>query len=225
MIYQLADEERGLVLVDVRTGECHVLNPPGMVTWSVLSSGGTRDDAVSALASRYPAVPGERLRADVDALLDDLHQVGLVPVAAPPAEPPFRAQPVDVPVAAGPPGRPGLRAALFLGVAAAVLLLLPFRVAHRLALRAGRDRRPLDPATARRMAADVGRAAGWFPGRAACLQISLATVLWAGCRGRRAEWCFGVLPDPYTFHAWVEAGGERVTTGGEPSYHRLRFLP
>ncbi|WP_062353560.1 lasso peptide biosynthesis B2 protein [Herbidospora yilanensis] len=227
MIYQLADHERGLVLVDVRTGECHVLNRPGMVTWSVLSSGGTRDDAVSALASRYPAVPGDRLRADVDALLDDLHQVGLVPVAAPghPAEGLGRAQPVDVPMAAGPPGRPGFRAALFLAVAAAVLLLFPFRVAHRLALGAGRNRRALDPATARRMVADVGRAAGWFPGRAACLQISLATVLWAGCRGRRADWCFGVLPDPYTFHAWIEAGGERVTTGDEPSYHRLRPLP
>ncbi|WP_062429632.1 lasso peptide biosynthesis B2 protein [Herbidospora daliensis] len=235
MIYQLADDERGLVLVDVRTGECHVLNPPGMVTWSVLSSGGTRDDAVSALASRYPAVPGERLRADVDALLDDLHQVGLVPgglspldeiVTAPGDVPagPGRAQAVDVPMAAGPPGRPGARAAVFL-MLAAVLLVFPFKVAHRLALRAGRNRPALDPATARRMAADVSRAAGWFPGRAACLQISLATVLWAGSRGRRADWCFGVLPDPYTFHAWIEADGEAITTGDEPSYHRLRPLP
>ncbi len=220
MIYHLLDDERGLVLVDVRSGECHVLNPPGLVTWSVLSAGGTRDDAVTALASRYPAVSGERLRADVDTLLRDLREAGLVPSTTGLHRERRRAQPAAVPMAAGAPGRPGVKAAGFL-VVAALLLLLPFKVAHRIALRVGRGRPALDPARARRMVAEVSRAAGWFPGRAACLQISLATVLWAGFTGRRADWCFGVLPDPYTFHAWIEAGGERVTTGDEPPYHRL----
>ncbi|WP_061291731.1 lasso peptide biosynthesis B2 protein [Herbidospora cretacea] len=223
MIYHLLDDERGLVLVDVRSGECHVLNPPGLMTWSVLSTGGSRDDAVTALASRYPAVPGDRLRADVDTLLNDLRQAGLVPGGVGPASS-HGPGPVAVPMAAEAPCRPGVKAAGFL-VVAALLLLLPFKVAHRVASVAGRGRRPLDPMRARRMVAEVSRAAGWFPGRAACLQISLATVLWAGFLGRRADWCFGVLPDPYTFHAWIEADGERVTTGDEPSYHRLWPLP
>ncbi|GAB1821759.1 lasso peptide biosynthesis B2 protein [Herbidospora sp. RD11066] len=227
MIYHLLDDERGLVLVDVRSGECHVLNRPGLVTWSVLSTGGTRDDAVSALASRYPAVPGDRLRDDVDTLLRDLREAGLVPGDTARALPPGAShgpEPVAVPMAADAPGRPRATAAILL-VVAALLLLFPFKVAHRAALLAGRGRAPLDPPRARRMVAEVTRAAGWFPGRAACLQISLATVLWAGLAGRRADWCFGVLPDPYTFHAWIEADGERITTGDEPSYHRLRPLP
>ncbi|WP_066364521.1 lasso peptide biosynthesis B2 protein [Herbidospora mongoliensis] len=224
MIYHLLDDERGLVLVDVRSGECHVLNPPGLVTWSVLSAGGTRDDAVTALASRYPAVPGDRLRADVDTLLNDLREAGLS-FADGVVPPGIRRvpEPVAVPIAAEVPGRPQLIAVGFL-VVAAVLLLLPFKVAHRVALRAGRGRPALDSVRARRMVAEVGRAAGWFPGRAACLQISLATVLWAGFLRRRVDWCFGVLPDPYTFHAWIEADGERVTTGDEPAYHRLKPL-
>jgi hypothetical protein len=71
------------------------------------------------------------------------------------------------------------------------------------------------------MLTEVRRAAALFPGRAACLEVSLASVLWAAARRRRLEWCWGVHPYPYTFHAWVETLGRRVQDGSPEPYDRL----
>jgi hypothetical protein len=54
------------------------------------------------------------------------------------------------------------------------------------------------------------RAAGCWPGRAACLEISLTATWLAALRGRAVAWCHGVQVHPYTFHAWVEADGAPV---------------
>lgn len=56
----------------------------------------------------------------------------------------------------------------------------------------------------------VRQAARWYPGRAACLERSLAAVLLAMAARRRLDWCIGAVPDPYRFHAWVSVGGAVV---------------
>jgi hypothetical protein len=61
----------------------------------------------------------------------------------------------------------------------------------------------------------VRRAACWYPGRAACLERSLAAVLLAIAVRRRLDWCLGAVPDPYRFHAWVAVAGTPVTAADD----------
>lgn len=60
----------------------------------------------------------------------------------------------------------------------------------------------------------VRRAARWFPGRAACLENSLAAALAALLTRRSVDWCIGARLMPYAAHAWIEVEGAPV---GEPS--------
>ncbi|MFI2258939.1 lasso peptide biosynthesis B2 protein [Streptomyces tubercidicus] len=50
----------------------------------------------------------------------------------------------------------------------------------------------------------------WWPGRIACMEISLATLLAVALCGRRAHWVFGSRPLPNEAHAWVQ------TADGQP---------
>ena len=56
-------------------------------------------------------------------------------------------------------------------------------------------------------------AARYFPGRAACLELSLAAFLAAAARGRAVDWCIGCRFAPCESHAWIEVEGRTV---GEP---------
>ncbi|MFE0043684.1 lasso peptide biosynthesis B2 protein [Streptomyces albireticuli] len=50
----------------------------------------------------------------------------------------------------------------------------------------------------------------WWPGRVACMEISLATVLAAALTGRRARWVLGARFLPDAAHAWAEVPGGAV---------------
>ncbi|MFJ8345004.1 lasso peptide biosynthesis B2 protein [Streptomyces sp. NPDC094153] len=95
-------------------------------------------------------------------------------------------------------------------VLALVLLRLPFRYtvrAARLARRFGR--RDLDAARAEALVGAVRHAARWWPGRAACMETSLGSVLAAALLGCRLDWCLGVRfsPPPVEYHAWAVLPG------------------
>ncbi|MFD6142069.1 lasso peptide biosynthesis B2 protein [Promicromonospora sp. NPDC060271] len=97
----------------------------------------------------------------------------------------------------------------------ATLRLLPLRAA--LGATAHLNSRAREAATSYDALAAVlaaRRAAAWWPGRAACLEIALTATWLAALRGRAVTWCHGVQVHPYTFHAWVEADGVPV---GEPA--------
>ncbi len=53
----------------------------------------------------------------------------------------------------------------------------------------------------------------YFPGRAACMERSLAAFLVCRARGRAVDWCLGCRFDPCEAHAWIETEGEAI---GEP---------
>jgi hypothetical protein len=93
--------------------------------------------------------------------------------------------------------------------------LLRFSFRHSLALvqRSRRSwcRHALSPDGASRTVSAVQWAAHRYPGRAACLEQSLAAVLLALAVRRRLDWCLGSAPDPYRFHAWVAVNGKPVT--------------
>lgn len=114
------------------------------------------------------------------------------------------------------PGRLMVAAAAVALLGAVLLVRLPFAAQLRV-VRATRGRwcRTAEPVRrAEHLLAAVQSAARRFPGRAACLEASLAAVLLAAVRRRRLDWCLGAFTDPYRFHAWVESGGVPVGLPG-----------
>ncbi|MGI5352168.1 lasso peptide biosynthesis B2 protein [Streptomyces sp. CA-250714] len=121
------------------------------------------------------------------------------------------AEPPDAP---RPPVLDGAAALATLLVAVALLRLAPLR----LTLAAARTvkclaPRPADRDTAMRIVSARDWASRFLPGRAACLELSLAAFLAAGLRGRAVDWCIGCRFMPCASHAWVEADHQPV---GEP---------
>ena len=107
-------------------------------------------------------------------------------------------------------------------VIAVVILRLPFGRLVRLVAAVKRRccRRDATPAEAE-IAVLAARMAGrWFPGRAACLECSLAAVLAAAAKGRAVDWCIGARFAPYSSHAWIQVGGRPVAemTGQDRPY-------
>ena len=87
------------------------------------------------------------------------------------------------------------------------LRFLGFRRTLRLVRRAaGTPTRP-PRGTVERAAHSVAVAAAFFPGRAVCLEQSLALYVLLRRRGHPAELKIGVQPYPFEAHAWVEIEG------------------
>ncbi|MER6784230.1 lasso peptide biosynthesis B2 protein [Streptomyces sp. NPDC000658] len=109
-------------------------------------------------------------------------------------------------------------AAGLLGLLVALFLIrLPFSALVHMVdwIARGWCRREATSQEAAATLAAVRAAAAYYPGRAACLEESLATLAALAFRGRRAVWCIGTADDPFRFHAWVEAQGVRVIATGE----------
>ncbi|HEU5208099.1 MAG TPA: PqqD family protein [Longimicrobiales bacterium] len=69
----------GAILLHTENEIYFELNAVGVEVWELLPPACTRiDEACDRLASRYPDVPAESLRADVVELLDGLSTEGLV---------------------------------------------------------------------------------------------------------------------------------------------------
>jgi hypothetical protein len=220
-----SDDHGGVVMLDTVSGEWLALNPSAGLLWRCWDVGGSFDEGVSVIAARYPATGHDAVRADAERLLRELVDRGLM-TAAPPASP--------AAVTMADPGvnrdhqiRAGHLAVAYLClVAASAVLRLPFRAPLALVRWSHRHprRKPPDLGSAGRMVAAVSRASGYYPGRAACLEQSLAAVLLAALRRHQLTWCLGVATGPYRFHAWVEADGQPVLGPAqptEPTYQRV----
>ncbi|GAA2334512.1 lasso peptide biosynthesis B2 protein [Streptomyces kunmingensis] len=107
---------------------------------------------------------------------------------------------------------------------ALLLIRLPLRTVSRTVSWTARTwcRREATPEQASASLAAVRRATRWYPGRAACLELSLATLGVLAITGRRVEWCIGTADDPYRFHAWVEAQGVAIASPDEYGHTEFR---
>lgn len=119
--------------------------------------------------------------------------------------------------------RPNLSASATVGgfVALAMALLalrcLPLRVVLAIATTIGHlVVRPAPEPLALDAVASCQRAAHWCPGRAACLENSLAAFIALALQGYRADWCIGCRLGPAEAHAWIEIASGPV---GEPDRH------
>ncbi|CAL9451739.1 hypothetical protein SUDANB6_02450 [Streptomyces sp. enrichment culture] len=72
-----AETDYGTVLLDQRSGDYWELNPTGALVVRTLMEGGDRADAVAALVARFD-IDRDRAAQDVDALVHDLREAGLV---------------------------------------------------------------------------------------------------------------------------------------------------
>ncbi|MGA5042023.1 lasso peptide biosynthesis B2 protein [Streptomyces capoamus] len=124
--------------------------------------------------------------------------------------------------------RPGRRRTPPLGLLGLLIALLLIRLPFRTLLGAVRwvsrhwCRHEATGAQGAAALAAVRQAAARYPGRAACLETSLASLMVLALRRRRAAWCIGTAADPFRFHAWIETEGSPVLAADEPDLDAFR---
>jgi hypothetical protein len=209
-----------MVLLNRVTGQWHVLNASAGILWRAWQARESFEQAVMAVADQYPKVPRDRIRTDAEQLLNQLVSRGLLQVNLP--ERGAAATMARTPRTYSGPAIGRWKRLLALGclLLAVACTRFPFRAVYHL-VRFLHRRYAEPPAAqhARSIVAAVHLAARWYPGRAACMELSLAAVFLAALFGLRLDWCLGAAADPYRFHAWVEAAGRPVPEPGEPTEH------
>ncbi|WP_206796487.1 lasso peptide biosynthesis B2 protein [Amycolatopsis sp. MtRt-6] len=218
------DDAGRLVLLDSATGRWFVLNRSGAAFYQELRNAADIDKAADAVIARYPAVPADRIRRDVDELVSALVARGLVELpdaAGRHAAGVLMAVPADD----APVGRRWRLTAPLAFLLALLLLRLPFRRSAAVVARLKRAKPEASTVDALSALSAARRASRWYPGRVACVELSLTAVLTAAFLGVRVDWCFGFTVDPYSFHAWIEVDGEPVTHPADepvpPTYRRV----
>jgi hypothetical protein len=225
-VHAAEDSNGDLVLLNEATGRWHKLNRTGTDVFQALKSGVDVEEVVVSLIDRHPDVPAESIRRDVELLLGTLVERGLLVLAED-----FRRSAAAVLMTPSTSRRPitrRQRLATTAGfVMAVVLLRLPFRIATTTIIRLRRllVRRNASVSEARAILSAAHRVSRNYPGRVACLELSLTAVLAAALSNLRIDWCLGTAVDPQTFHAWIEVGGEPVTDPSDdpipPTYRKV----
>lgn len=234
---QLARFSDGVIVHDRAGQRFFTLAHVAAEIWDCLAAGATPAAIVDQLAAEYDAPRGQ-IRADVATQIGELLRAGLIepgPALAVSADRPVLAAgggPVSPPAPG--PGRPiALRPPSYLRCALQI-------VAIKLRLAAQGYERTLDwirrrveavPAS-ERAAMESVRAAEWrvamtaalYPGRAQCLERSLALYLLLRCQGVAVRYCHGVQPYPFQAHAWLEYRGEVINDVPERA-HQYNRLP
>ncbi|GLZ29050.1 hypothetical protein Lesp02_12400 [Lentzea sp. NBRC 105346] len=222
-VHVTLDEHGGMVVLNTHTGRWHVLNRTGGVAFEELRRTGDLECALSALEERFPSVLAGEIRADVDRLVTALVERDLLRLAR---------HAGGVPIALTESASPAItwrsRVVTMLCLFAAVVLLrLPLRVPIALVrrLKARKVVRPASVAEGIAVLDAVHAVSRGFPGRVACMELSLTAVLVAAVEGRALDWCFGHSSDPVTFHSWVETEGTPVRHPDDepvtPTYRRV----
>jgi hypothetical protein len=125
-----------------------------------------------------------------------------------------------------PPLADRITAIAALALATALVQVAPLRITLAVAHLAKRTtRRASTAAEAEHTIAARNWAARFFPGRAACLEMSLAAHLASCLRRRAVDWCIGCRFDPCESHAWIEADAQPAgepTTPDRPFHVTLR---
>ena len=218
-----SEDHGGVVILDTAAGMWMALNPTAGHFWRSWQSGAGFEEGVAEVAARSPGIPLESIRADAEDLVRDLCSRGLIEAVPPGVLAETAADMAEDPAADG--LRPAWHlviTALLALVVASLFLRFSFRASLRLVrmTRGTWCRREASPRRAAEAVAAARRAAHWYPGRAACLEQSLAAVLVAAMRRRQLDWCLGSIPDPYRFHAWVEVAG-RPVPAPQSGYSRI----
>jgi hypothetical protein len=225
-VHAVREADGRLVVLNENTGNWHGLNRMGADLYEELGRNPDLDHIVDQLAGRYHGVPVDRIRDDVDRLTADLLRRGLLEptdgyIRHPAAV--LMATPDDSTTV--PRRYRALTTIAF--ILALVLLRLRFRVSTNVVATLKRrlaNRDATVPEAFHQLAA-ARLVTRRYPGRVACLELSLTTVLAAALLRRRIDWCFGFATDPQRFHSWIEVAGAPVTERTDdpilPTYRRV----
>lgn len=211
------------ILLDLQHERYYGLDEVGTRVWALLGESVGVPAIIARLGEEYD-VPREQLETDVTEVLRYLSDLKVIIPAR------FKQNRVHIVSAANSEvsctslrrlrAPSGLSCALALVGATIALRVLGLRrslaLAQQLARRPPAGQTP-GPELLANVVRKVDTAAAFFPGRALCLEQSLALYLCLRLAGVQAELRIGVQPYPFTAHAWVEYRGEAV---GE-SYDRV----
>jgi hypothetical protein len=216
-----------LVVLSKRNGSWHALNRTGGDIYHELGQSADLEQVVDDLVRRYPKVAPDRVRDDVQRMVAELIDRGLLESRSD-----YTRRPAAVLMAAAPyesarlPRNHRFIATLAFLIAV-ILLQLPFRVSTNIvaALKRRLTRRDATVPEASHYLAAARVVTRHYPGRVACLELSLTAVLAAILVRQRINWCFGFSSDPRTFHSWIETADTPVTGPTDdpisPTYRRV----
>ena len=227
-------QEDGALLMNLRTGKYHALNPVGALIWSRLEAGSPRETILGVLRERYPEAR-ERLRGDLDRWLAALADQDMVMRATADARLGFELADVRD-RSAGPAPETSLsaelqgelsaalaarggslsrpRKALWFGLAWVALMWtdvllkgVGFPRFYRI-VRGWRVRaRPhTDPGELVALCSVIDGAAKYYFKHAWCLQRSAVTVILLRWHGFPVELVIGARRVPFMAHAWAAWG-------------------
>jgi Transglutaminase-like superfamily/Coenzyme PQQ synthesis protein D (PqqD) len=233
--------EGGVALLNAKTGQWHLLNRTARQLWEQCRTTGDLDAALTALTSRYSRAEADRARSDAEGVAGALLDRGLLVRerrrAAASRRTAVERAPAVRTLAAGTPRHepvpdqwpPRLRdrlAGLTGLVLALCLLCLPFRMTARTVTVVKRllSRAAATNAQAERAVLAVHHAARCYPGRVACLELSLGAVMALALAGRGLDWCLGCAGDALRFHAWVETDGGPIPDMTNPGSGPFREI-
>jgi hypothetical protein len=191
------------VLLDLRRERYYSLDDVGTRVWALLGDGADVPVIVARLAEEFDA-PADRIAADVDAFLrrlaDEMKVIVPIVEPLPPTEP------------------SGFTCALTLVSVTAALRVIGLQRSLAMVEWLGRHARAAaapPPALFANVAGKVAMAAAFFPGRALCLEQSMALYLCLRRRGIPVDLRIGAQPYPFAAHAWVEYRGTLVGTSDD----------
>jgi hypothetical protein len=216
------------ILLDLRQERYYSLNEVGTRVWSLLAEGAETPTIVARLADEYDA-SGDRIELDVTSLVTHLTNLEMLVAAETQGQAPPPVVSTGRATLSSPCGslRPvsALVCTVVLIAVTIALRLLGLRQSLGLASRFTRWAPAAESPSSDFLAAivkQVDTAAAFFPGRALCLEQSLALFVCLRRAGVPVELRIGVQPYPFAAHAWVEYQGNLV---GDTHDRVGKFVP
>lgn len=224
------EAEQTVVVLSIRDDKYYLFNRTVALMWSTITKGADEHALVASLAERYPHVGRDVLRFDVQGVLGDLANRGIISVgdddvASDIVSDLFE----DRSPSASRPTNPR-RCSPRLSALISTLLLLRlslkmlglYRTLNFLSKVGSRASGNVAHGLLLETARKVSLAAPLVPLRAECLEQSLCLLWIARTMGAAAVLRFGVRLHPFTAHSWVELMGKPINDHAE---HVNTFVP
>ena len=214
----------GSIILNVERGLLYSLIGVGSLMWTKLTAhpgGLTLDAIVRSISTHFERVPPHQIKRDVENLLTQLSQKGIVEVRD------SRVERTAETTRAWLSNNVQLMAyitvkllldlrlktlAAFFGIGAVNMMLSMwgFRAVHQVVRGWPVNNKSASPETQREVSEAVDKATTWYPSQAMCLQRSAITVCLLRQYGVFAELVIGCRKIPFKAHAWVEVDGQVV---------------
>ena len=216
-----SNNKDGSIILDIHGGLIFSLIGVGSLVWAKLNAhpaGLTVDNIVRSIQSDFEEVPIEQIQRDVENILNQLDQKGLVNVSGGRVETASRTWLTNAAeILAFKTVKLLVQlklntVAAFLGLATINVMLKVggFRALHYAVKRWPLNTSAAAPGSQEEVCKSVDRATNWYPSQAMCLQRSAITTCLLRQYGVLAQFVVGCRKIPFKAHAWVEVEGHVI---------------